>query len=103
MPEWTTREESLLRRLRSNGTPPTEIARTLGRSPSAVCQHAIRTMGLPKLRARKRFWAPSDVRRIHELFPTTTLAEIAEELGRTEQSVRDKAKNEGLYRRDYPL
>jgi hypothetical protein len=100
---WTPKEEATLERLRANGTPPIEIARRLGRSPSAVCQHAIRSLGLEPLRAPKRFWAESDTRRLVDLFPTTTIGDIANELGRTPQSTRDKAKNEGLYRRDYPL
>ena len=103
MSKWTDKDDELLRKLRSNGTPPAEISRRLGRSQSAICQRAIRTLGLETLRAPKRFWAPSDVRRLTELFPTTSIADIAAELGRTEQSTRDRAKNEGLYRRDYPL
>ena len=102
MRTWTPKEEALLERLRSSGTSPAEIAERLGRSSSAISQHAMGALGLPGLRAPKRFWAASDTARLHDLFPTTSIADIAEELGRTPQSVRDKAKNEGLYKRDYP-
>jgi len=101
--KWTTDEEQLLQQLRDNGTPPAEIARKLGRSTSAICQHAVRKLGLEPLRAPKRFWAASDTERLHEMFGLKPIGEIALELGRTEQSVRDKAKNEGLFRRDFPL
>ena len=103
MPNWTKKEEALLRRLRDNGTPPAEIAERLGRTPGAICQHAVKRMGLKLLRAPKRFWCAADVRRLYKLFPVKSISDIATELGRTEQSVRDRAKAEGLYRRDFPL
>tara|TARA_R110000796_G_scaffold41179_1_gene101917 strand:+ start:14859 stop:15173 length:315 start_codon:yes stop_codon:yes gene_type:complete len=100
---WTEQEEELLRQLRENGTPPTEIARRLNRSTSAICQHAIRAMGLAPLRAPKRYWADGETDTLHAMFPTTRIGEIAEKLRRSEQSTRDKAKNEGLLRRDFPI
>tara|TARA_R110002167_G_scaffold93122_1_gene249757 strand:+ start:11570 stop:11884 length:315 start_codon:yes stop_codon:yes gene_type:complete len=100
---WTEQDEELLRRLRENGTPPTEIAARLRRSTSAICQHAIRVMGLKPLRAPKRYWADSETDTLHAMFPAHRVGEIAEKLRRNEQSVRDKAKNEGLLRRDFPL
>tara|TARA_R110000764_G_scaffold36736_2_gene82012 strand:+ start:36452 stop:36763 length:312 start_codon:yes stop_codon:yes gene_type:complete len=103
MKTWTQKDEALLERLREKGTPPAEIAERLGRTSSAVSQHAMGAMGLRRLRAQKRFWADSDTEELHKLFPTTSITDIAEQLGRTPQSVRDKAKNEGLYKRDYPL
>ena len=101
--DWTPKDDALLQRLREQGTPPTEIATRMNRSSSAICQRAIRTLGLEPLRAPKKFWAESDTLRLIDLFPTTTIADIASELDRTPQSTRDKAKNEGLFRRDYPL
>jgi len=97
------KDDAALKRMRQDGTPPSVIAKHLGRTPSAICQRAIRQLGLPPLRAPKRFWNDADVAKLRALFPTTRVPDIAEQLGRTEQSTRDRAKNEGLYRRDYPL
>lgn len=100
---WTEQDDMQLAELRTNGTPPSEIAKQLGRSLSAVCQRAVRTLGLPPLRAAKRYWSDSEVQTLHEMFPTTRVGAIAEKLRRSEQSVRDRARNDGLFRRDFPL
>tara|TARA_R110000744_G_scaffold380215_1_gene500198 strand:- start:1935 stop:2243 length:309 start_codon:yes stop_codon:yes gene_type:complete len=100
---WTDQDDMQLMQLRKNGTPPREIAKQLGRSLSAVCQRAVRTLGLPTLRAEKRYWSDSEVQTLHEMFPTTRVGAIAEKLRRSEQSVRDRAQNDGLFRRDFPL
>ncbi len=100
---WTKQEDKTLRMMRGYGASLSKIAEKLGRSESAVCQRAIRTLGLSTQRAPKQFWTPKEIKTLRDLFPTTTCATIGTMIGRTAQSVRDRAKHEKLYRRDYPL
>tara|TARA_R110002153_G_scaffold66396_5_gene177503 strand:- start:491 stop:799 length:309 start_codon:yes stop_codon:yes gene_type:complete len=101
--KWTEQEDAQLQKMREEGETPLQIAKDLGRSKSAVCQRAVRTLDLPTLRAEKRYWSESEIHTLHTMFPTTRVGKIAEELRRNEQSVRDRAQNDGLYRRDFPL
>lgn len=49
--------------------------------------------------ARSRSWNTGEVRRLRELWDGRTVEEVAEELGRSSKSVREKAREVGLPRK----
>lgn len=74
-----------------------DIARKVGRKPATVVAMA-KSLGLSGgAYIRTRHWSEKDIALLRRLYPKKMLSEIAKEMGRTEKSVRSKAKKLKLH------
>jgi hypothetical protein len=81
-----------VRRCHADGMKDAAIGRLLGCTARYVCQ-VRRRIGLPNSHGRNKVWTPADTERLRHLHAAgRTLPEIAETLGRTTLSVRDRLR-----------
>jgi hypothetical protein len=81
-----------VRECHAAGMKDAAIGRLLGCTARYVCQ-VRRRLGLPNSHGRNKVWTPADTERLQSLHATGhTLPEIAETLGRTALSVRDRIR-----------
>lgn len=92
--EWTKADRDQLRALRDDPNVPNgDIWRRINRSRDSVMGMVTR-MGLAK--ASQQQWTEADDDRLRVLFSTRPMAEIADELGRTEKACTHRAWIIGL-------
>lgn len=89
---WDRNADTRLSDMVQQGCGSSEIAETLGRTVGSVHQR-ISTLGL----TRRRKWMRKEDGLLRRLFGTTSLAGLAQVVGRTERAVKHRCHALGLY------
>jgi hypothetical protein len=92
MPHHARIDPADVRRCHADGMRDAAIGRLLGCTARYVCQVRAR-LGLPNSHGRNKAWTTADTERLQRLHAAGhTLPDIAESLGRTTLSVRDRIR-----------
>ena len=92
---WTAKELALLKKLYPHCKCPLDVAKQLGRPLTTVRQKAY-DLGIKM--EKSRMWSAVELKLLRELYPVQSLKELAEQLGRSPEAVRVRARAMGLWK-----